>query len=128
MRKFVFVLICCVFALCSCATRTRVEYVDKEVVKYVTQVQHDTLINNTHDSIYVTEKSSGDTIYVTKYVEHVQYRDRIVVKADTLWRDSLVYKDKETRVEVKKTPKWCYLSLVVAVLCIAMMIVTFKIK
>ena len=51
----------------SCATKKQIEYRDREVVKYVTKVQHDTLINNVHDSIYHTIFQKGDTIYDTKY-------------------------------------------------------------
>jgi hypothetical protein len=97
----------------SCATKTRVEYVDREVVKYVTKVQHDTLINNTHDSIYHTVFQKGDTVYDTKYVEKTKYRDRIVYQTDTMYRDSIQTQIKETTVEKIKIPKWCYYSLAV---------------
>ena len=52
----------------GCATKRHVEYVDREVVKYKTKIQHDTLINNIHDSVYHTVFQKGDTIYDTKYV------------------------------------------------------------
>ena len=46
------------FLLCSCATKTNIEYRDREVVKYETKIQHDTLINNVHDSIRIEKKGT----------------------------------------------------------------------
>ena len=40
-----------VIVLCSCATKTKVEYVDRNVYKTEIQTKHDTLINNVHDSV-----------------------------------------------------------------------------
>ena len=107
-----------VLIFCSCATRTKIEYIDREVVKYQKQVVHDTLINNIHDSVYHTVFQRGDTIYDTKYVEKTKYRDRVVVKTDTCYRDSIQVQIKESVVEKQKIPKWCYYCLVVSVLFI----------
>lgn len=109
---FLLAIIVCGF-LGSCATKTKIEYVDREVVKYKTKVEHDTLINNIHDSIYHTIFQKGDTIYNTKYVEHTLWRDKVVVKIDTCYRDSLQTITKETTIEKKVIPKWCYFSLVI---------------
>jgi hypothetical protein len=105
-----------VLIFCSCATRTKIEYVDREVVKYQKQVVHDTLINNIHDSVYHTVFQRGDTIYDTKYVERTKYRDRVVVKTDTCYRDSIQVQVKESVIEKQKIPKWCYYCLGVCVL------------
>lgn len=107
-----------ILMLCSCATRTKIEYVDREVVKYQKQVVHDTLINNVHDSVYHTVFQRGDTIYDTKYVEKTKYRDRVVIKTDTCYRDSIQVQVKESVVEKQKIPKWCYYCLGVCVLFI----------
>ena len=107
-----------VLMICSCATKTKIEYVDREVVKYQKQVVHDTLINNIHDSVYHTVFQRGDTIYDTQYVEKTKYRDRVVVKTDTCYRDSIQVQIKESVVEKQKIPKWCYYCLVVSVLFI----------
>lgn len=107
-----------VLIFCSCATRTKIEYIDREVVKYQKQVVHDTLINNIHDSVYHTVFQRGDTIYDTKYVEKTKYRDRVVVKTDTCYRDSIQVQIRESVVEKQKIPKWCYYCLVVSVLFI----------
>ena len=105
-----------VLILCSCATRTKIEYVDKEVVKYQKQVVHDTLINNIHDSVYHTVFQRGDTIYDTKYVEKTKYRATVVVKTDTCYRDSIQVQVKESVIEKQKIPKWCYYCLGICVL------------
>lgn len=55
-----------VFVLCvcsSCVTKKQVEYVDRDVVRYVTKVQHDTLVQNVHDSIYHTVFQVGEPEY-----------------------------------------------------------------
>ena len=107
------------FLLCSCATKTNIEYRDREVVKYETKTQHDTLINNVHDSIRIEKK--GDTVFVDRW--HTRNKERIVVKTDTCYRDSIQTQIKETTVEMQKIPKWCYCSLVVCFLFIIFAIV-----
>lgn len=98
----------------SCATKTKIEYVDREVVKYQTQYVHDTLINNVHDSVYHTIFQKGDTIYNTKYVQKTQLKDRVIEKIDTCYLDKVQIRVQKDIVEVEKkvTPKWCYYSLV----------------
>lgn len=108
--------------LCSCATKTKIEYVDREVVKWQKEIVHDTLMQHTHDSIYYTVFQKGDTVYSTKYVEKTRWRDKIVVKTDTCYRDSIQTQIKETVVEKQKIPKRCYLCLGV---CIIFLIFTF---
>ena len=103
-----------VIGLCSCATKTKIEYVDREVVKYNTIVQHDTLIQNTHDSIYHTIYQKGDTVYDTKYIEKTRWRDKVVVKTDTCYRNSVRTEIRESVIEKQKIPKWCYVSLVIS--------------
>lgn len=113
-RLWNIILLSLVIALCSCATKTKIEYVDREVVKYKTIVQHDTLIQNTHDSIYHTIYQKGDTVYDTKYIEKTRWRDKVVVKTDTCYRDSIRTEIRESVVEKQKIPKWCYISLVIS--------------
>jgi len=115
-----------VFLLCSCKTRTVVEYRDRDVVQYVTQITHDTLVQHTHDSVFHTIYAIGDTVYNTKYVERVKWREKAVVRVDTMWRDSLVTQYKEKRVEKKIIPRWCYASLCVWV--IVLIVGIFKIR
>ena len=102
-----------VMVLSSCATKTKIEYVDREVVKYQKEFVHDTLIQHTHDSIYHTVFQKGDTVFDTKYVEKTKWRDRVVYKTDTCYRDSVYTQIKEKTVEKQIIPKWCYFCLVV---------------
>ena len=111
MRRITFFAIAMTM-LCSCATRKSVEYVDREVVKYQKKVVHDTLIQHTHDSVYHTIFQKGDTVFDTKYVEKTKWRDRVVVKTDTCYRDSIQVKIMESVKEKQITPRWCYVSLV----------------
>jgi len=107
-----------VMVLSSCATKTKIEYVDREVVKYQKEVVHDTLLQHTHDSIYHTVFQKGDTVYNTKYVEKTRWRDRIVERHDTCWRDSVVTEYKETTKEVIKIPKLFWISMCFSILVI----------
>ena len=108
------IIVFVILMLSSCATKTKVEYVEKEVVKYETKIQHDTLINNVHDSIRIETK--GDTVFVDRW--HTSVKEKIVNKTDTCWRDSVRTEIKENTVEKLKTPKWCYASLAVCILFI----------
>lgn len=107
-----------VLLLSSCATKTNVEYVDREVVKYQKEIIHDTLYQHTHDSIYHTIYQRGDTVFDTKYVEKTKWRDKVVYRIDTCYRDSIQTQIKKTTIEKKVVPKWCYISLVICVLFI----------
>lgn len=109
--------------VCSCATHKSIEYVDREVVKYQKEVVHDTLIQHTHDSVYHTIFQKGDTLYDTKYVEKTKYRDRVVVKTDTCYRDSIQTVINESVKEKQIIPKWCYISLLVCGLFIIFAII-----
>ena len=105
----------------SCATKTKIEYVDREVVRYETKVQRDTLINNIHDSIFVEHK--GDTVFVNKW--HTVVKEKIKENVDTCWRDSVMIETKEKIVKKQIIPKWCYGSLVVCLLFIIFAIIKF---
>jgi hypothetical protein len=117
------VIIAIILVFSSCATKKQIEYVDREVVKYETKIQHDTLINNIHDSVYHTVFQKGDTIYDTKYVEKTKYRDRVVVRIDTCYRDSIQTVIKESVKEKQIVPKWCYFCVVISILVIIFAIV-----
>ena len=106
------------FFLCSCATQKSIEYVDREEVKYQKEVVHDTLIQHTHDSVYHTIFQKGDTVYDTQYRERTRWRDRIIERHDTCWRDSVVTEYKETVKEVTKIPKIFVVSLFISIICI----------
>ena len=98
----------------GCATKRHVEYVDREVVKYKTKIQHDTLINSVHDSIRIERK--GDTVFVDRW--HTSEKERIENKTDTVFRDSIRTETKNVVVEKLKTPKWCYYLLAFSIIII----------
>ena len=97
----------------SCATRTKIEYRDRDVNHYVTNTVHDTLIIGTTDSTHVYVTTKGDTVYRTVYRERTRWRDRIVERHDTCWRDSVATEYKESVREVVKFPKtyWWFLGI-----------------
>lgn len=111
MKKLLYIFIVCI-AFVSCATKTKIEYVNRDVVRYETKIQHDTLYNDVHDSIYHTIFQKGDTVYNTKYVEHVKWKERIVCRIDTVVSDSVSVQIKENTIEKVEIPNWCYYSLV----------------
>lgn len=117
MKKLLFIL-SSILILASCATKKEIQYVDREVVKYEKQYVHDTTIVEKHDSVYHTIFQRGDTVFDTKYVERTRWRDKIVVRADTCWRDSVKTEYKETINEVVKYPKSYWYLLVFSILVI----------
>lgn len=125
MRNATIIAFLSLFLLAACATRTRIEYRDRDVNHYITNTIHDTLINNTRDSIYVEVLAKGDTIWRTKYVEKTRWRDRIVERHDTCWRDSIVVEYKENVKEVTRVPKIYKFSLLLSILCIIFVFIKF---
>lgn len=101
------------FFLSSCATKSKIEYRDRVVDHYNTVTVHDTTKIKEKDSTYHFIRVVNDTVYDTKYVERTRWRDRIVEKHDTCWRDSVATEYKETIKEVVKYPKtyWWFLGL-----------------
>ena len=114
--------------LMGCATQTQIEYRDREVIKYVNSIQRDTLINNIHDSIYVNTYTINDTIYQYKYKERIAYRDRIVVKTDTVKNDVVSVQYQEKTIVKNKIPKWCWFLLTINILVIAFFILKTYLK
>jgi len=94
-----------ILSLSSCATRKVIEYRDRDVNHYITKVEKDTITQHTRDSIYYEIIQKGDTVYATKYKEKYIYLDKIQIRRDTCWRDSIVTQYKENIKEVRKIPK-----------------------
>lgn len=115
MKKIILAIIS-VFILIGCTTQSKIEYRDRDVIKYITSLQHDTLISNIHDSVYNNIFTKGDTVYNTKYKERIQYKDRIVFKTDTLKRDSIQVQYKENTIIKTKVPKWCWILLAINII------------
>ena len=117
------IIIAVIMLFSSCATKTKIEYRDREVVKYNKSYVHDTTFVEKHDSVYHTVFQKGDTVYDTKYVERTRWRDNIVVKKDTCWRDSIVTIKEETVKEVTKIPKLFKIAFVFSILVVIFAIV-----
>lgn len=113
--RIAMIFIVAIIILSSCATNTKIEYRDRIVDHYNTVVQHDTLREHTSDSIFEKIYVKGDTVYNTKYVEKMRWRDRVVERHDTCWRDSITTEYKETMKEVVKYPKtyWWFLGFTI---------------
>lgn len=110
------IIIAIVLVFSSCATKTKIEYVDREVVKYQKEFVHDTLVQHTHDSVYHTVFQKGDTVYNVKYVEKIMWKDKVVCRTDTCYQDATRTIIKESVKEKKIIPQWCYFSLVFSLL------------
>ena len=105
------IIVAILLFLSSCATRTVIEYRDRDVNHYITKVEKDTVTQNTRDSIYFEVIKKGDTVYATKYKEKYIYLDKIQIRRDTCWRDSVVTQYKENIKEITKIPKIYKVSL-----------------
>lgn len=123
---FCVVIIIAFLFLSSCATKTRIEYRDRNVNHYITNVVHDTLREKIHDSVYVSVMQKNDTVFVTKYKESIRFKDKIVEKHDTCWRDSVVTQYKETTKEVTKYPKFYWWFMGISIISVIFAI--YKIK
>lgn len=115
MKRIVLLLVLCLF-ITSCKTTTRVEYKDRYIDRYITQVQHDTLREKVTDSVYFEVIQRGDTIYKTKYKEVIKWRDRVVEKIDTCYKDSIITEYKESVKEIKYVPKIYKISMAISIL------------
>lgn len=121
------IILISILCLCSCKTITRVEYRDRVVDHYITKEVHDTLRETTTDSVYVEVVTKGDTVYKTKYKEKVMWRDRVVERTDTCWRDSIVTQIKETTKEVKHIPTFFWICFVFSSIIITFALVKLAI-
>lgn len=72
------------------APQTRTEYVERERVDSIVR----------HDSIFIMERTKGDTIYLTRDRWRTEYRDRL--RIDTIIRtDSISYPVEVVRTEYR---------------------------
>ena len=119
------VVVITIILMTSCATKTKIEYRDRIVDHYITKEVHDTLKENTTDSVYFEVMVKGDTVYKTKYKEKTRWRDRIVEKHDTCYRDSVLTEYKENVKEVTKIPKIYKYSLFFSIAILIFAIIKF---
>lgn len=124
MQIAIFVIVA-LLLFTSCATKTKIEYRDRDVNHYVTNTVHDTLTDKITDSVYFEVLVKGDTVYRTKYKEKTRWRDRIIERHDTCWRDSVLTEYKGTVKEVTKIPKILNVPLFISIICIIFVFVKF---
>lgn len=97
----------CALLLTSCKTRERVVMVEttRTDTTYITKHQRDSIW--LHDSIFVSEKQKGDTLYVLQERWHTRYVDRST--HDTIYHfltDSVPVPYPVTEYVEKKLNKW----------------------
>ena len=109
--------------LTSCSLLEKIEYRDRVVDHYNTVTVHDTTKIKEKDSTYHFIRVVNDTVYDTKYIEKTKWRDRVVYKTDTCYRDSINTQIKESVKEKQIIPKWCYYLLVFSIIVIIFAIV-----
>jgi hypothetical protein len=114
MKRIAILSVLC-FAFVGCKTTTKVEYRDRYIDNYITRVQHDTIRESVTDSVYFEVLQKGDTIYQTKYKEVIKWRDRVVEKIDTCYKDSIITEYKESVKEIKYVPKIYKISMAISI-------------
>ena len=97
----------CALLLTSCKTRERVVMVEttRTDTTYITKHQRDSIW--LHDSIFVSEKQKGDTVYMLQERWHTRYVDRAT--HDTIYNfqtDSVPVPYPVTEYVEKKLSKW----------------------
>lgn len=107
-------MIVIVLSLASCRSLRRIEYVFVTDTNVVVSERHDTLREETHDTVFHTIKEKGDTVFDTQYIVRYKYKERVVNKTDTVVDVKTEYVDKEVVVEKRHIPKWCYVCLAIA--------------
>lgn len=102
---YAIVAICiCLLAMCSCTTKRQLT--ERIVVKTDTtslnHVERDSIY--LRDSIYISERTQGDTVYLTREHWTTAYKER--VKTDTIYRAirDTIYQTKEITKEKARTP------------------------
>lgn len=100
MKKAILSLFVALLFLNGCKTTNDIQYVDREVVRYVDKLIKDSVYINNTDTIKIEQK--GDTVFLTNIKWRIQYRDKI--QRDTfLLTDSIkVYIDKKEIIEKNK--------------------------
>ena len=98
MKKLILILILALFLLSGCKTTQDVQYVDRDVVRYVDRLVKDSVHIYNTDTVKIQQK--GDTIYYTNIKWRIEYRDKI--KRDTVSKIVEIAKTVEKPVEVIK--------------------------
>lgn len=115
-----------VLLLCSCAATKQIEWRDREVEKWNTKVVHDTVRVYEKDSTYHNIVTRNDTVFDTKIIERIRWRDKIVEKTDTIKEQQTVIEYKDRIIEKKIVPKWCWYCLAFSILCFIFAIIKIR--
>lgn len=122
VKIFPFLLICLVFILSSCKT----VYVPVEKERVVNNYEYKTENVYHQDSIYITEKEKGDTIYITEF--RYKYIDK--VRTDTIHMTDSIYTEKIITKTVELKPKKKAVAMLLSLfgIAVAALLFLFKIK
>lgn len=120
----ILIAISLIFIFISCTTTKEIEYKDIYKDRIVSKVDTFTLLQK--DSIYINQYQKGDTIYKEKECWKIRYKDRIVLRTDTIIDKQIEYKDKVATKEI--IPNWCYKLLWFNLACVIMFVVYLCIK
>lgn len=115
MKNFLVILFAFV-CITGCKSSKNIEYRDRYIDRYITNVVHDTLKEHFTDSVYLEVVQKGDTIYRTKYKEVVRWRDRIIEHYDTCYMDSVITEYKESIKEITRIPNIFKISMGISIL------------
>lgn len=118
MYKRIFVIIA-VILLTGCSKRI---YVPVESVRVDTFVKSAVRVDSVRltDSVYVIERTLGDTVYITK--TKTQWRDRVRLVTDTIYRSKVDTITKIVEVPAKKSgvkiSPWLIVSAIIALIAV----------
>lgn len=129
MKKILYLILVFIsISFIGCKTQSKIEYRDRDVLRYINTIQVDTFLKDVKDSIYINTYTKNDTTYINKYKERLVYKDRIKIKTDTIVNDSIVNIYKENIIVKTKVPSWCYILLVINLLVLAIVVIKYYYK
>lgn len=94
-------LIICLFT--GCKSTHEVQTVFIHTTDTLTQTVNTRDSIHVHDSIHVKEWQKGDTIYIDRYKQRIEYIDRLQHDSIYIARTDTVYRDREKVIEKRLT-------------------------
>lgn len=119
MYKRIFSVIAVMLLLMGCSKKI---YVPVESVRIDTFVKSAVRVDSVRltDSVYIVEKMQGDTFYITK--TKTQWRDRVRLVTDTIYRSKVDTVTKIVEVPAKKSgvkiSPWLIVSAIIALIAV----------
>lgn len=122
----IYIVSAVVIALAFCSCKTKIVTVEKVRVDttYITKHQRDSI--HVHDSIFVYQWLSGDTVYQVRDRWHTEWRDRL--QHDTIYKsvvDSVPVPYPVEKEVIKQVTPW-YNWLLIGGLLLAVLYLLFK--